>query len=290
MDVSGIVIDEAKCTACGACVAECPAYVLALADGAASIVGEERCIVCAHCVAVCPEGAVTLGQLPGLGESLDQTLTANPRAVEQLIRSRRSIRSYTDEPVSDDDLGRLLDAARYAPSAHNHQPWQFNVIRGRDQLAALGEAVAGFMESVLHQLSDRQRREALAAVVPPAVFESLQNMAPSFRLIVKSQSAGLDMVFRGAPALIVIHSPRSIGSGVEDAHYAAANVMLLAHAMGLGTCLVGYLVGSARYSPQVAAAARVPPENEIGAALVVGYPRHPYPRIVPRRQPPVQWR
>jgi len=287
--VERIVIDAEHCTACGACVAECPVHVLTLAQDRVTVVAGERCIVCGHCVAVCPQSVVSLAELPGAGIELDQALVVDRRALAQLIRSRRSIRSYTDEPVSDEDLATLVDVARYAPSAHNAQAWEFNVIRGRDKLAPIAAAVAGFLESVLKQLADARAREALAGMLPPGTVDALQEMTPTFRLIVEAHRQGVDVIFRGAPAAIIIHSPRSAHSGVEDAHYAAANIMLVAHGMGLGTCLIGFLVGPARYNPAIAAAAGVPTRNEIGAALVVGHPRHAFRRIPPRREPPISW-
>ena len=45
------------------------------------------------------------------------------------LHSRRSVRNYTDKPVSESDIHTLLDAAMIAPSAGNAQPWQFVVIR-----------------------------------------------------------------------------------------------------------------------------------------------------------------
>lgn len=56
------------------------------------------------------------------------------------VLSRRSIRMYTDEPVSDDLVTRLLQAAMAAPSAGNQQPWDFVVIRDRDVLERIPEA------------------------------------------------------------------------------------------------------------------------------------------------------
>ena len=54
-----------------------------------------------------------------------------------LIHARRSIRAYTPEAVSDDDVAEILDAAMAAPSAGNQQPWHFVVIRDRALLAAV---------------------------------------------------------------------------------------------------------------------------------------------------------
>ena len=55
-----------------------------------------------------------------------------------LIKKRRSIRKYTDEPVSDEAIRTMLEAAMAAPSADNLQPWEFIVVRDpglRQQLA-----------------------------------------------------------------------------------------------------------------------------------------------------------
>jgi nitroreductase/NAD-dependent dihydropyrimidine dehydrogenase PreA subunit len=286
--VSDVIIDIDKCVGCGACVAECPAYVLALANEKSSVVAAERCIVCGHCAAVCPQEAISLSGF-GSGEALDHALMPEPGAVMELIRSRRSVRAYTDEPVSDEDLKTLLDAARYAPTGHNAQAWHFTVIRGSDKMAKLRNAVVDYMDGILHTLADRQRREQLAAMVPADVFEGLQEMVPSLRAVVQAHRAGLDVIFRGAPALIVLHVPRVALTGVEDCHYGAGNIMLMAHAMGLGTCLVGFLVGPARNSREISAAIGIPRENEVAAALVIGHPKYRYRRVAPRREVPVTW-
>ena len=56
------------------------------------------------------------------------------------IFSRRSIRKYTDEPVSEDDIKTMLEAAMAAPSANNSQPWHFVVVTKRATLDELAEA------------------------------------------------------------------------------------------------------------------------------------------------------
>jgi len=56
------------------------------------------------------------------------------------IMTRHSVRAYTSEPVSDADVETILRAAMAAPSASNQQPWQFIVLRDRDQLTAVAGA------------------------------------------------------------------------------------------------------------------------------------------------------
>jgi nitroreductase len=58
----------------------------------------------------------------------------------ETILARRSIRKYTDEPVSEDDITDLLEAAMAAPSASNRRPWHFITVTERDTLDRLAEA------------------------------------------------------------------------------------------------------------------------------------------------------
>lgn len=59
------------------------------------------------------------------------------------IRARRNVRSFLDQPISDHDLDRILEAGRRSPSSTNQQRWDFVVVTDRDQLQALAEVWRG---------------------------------------------------------------------------------------------------------------------------------------------------
>jgi nitroreductase len=61
--------------------------------------------------------------------------------VTKAILSRRSIRKYTEEPVSDTDIEALLIAAMHAPSAVNEQPWHFVVIKDKNTLREVSRLI-----------------------------------------------------------------------------------------------------------------------------------------------------
>lgn len=63
-------------------------------------------------------------------------------SVLEVIRKRRSIRAYKPEPVKDEHLKLLLEAARLAPSAGNRQPWRFIVVRDPELKKRVAEAAA----------------------------------------------------------------------------------------------------------------------------------------------------
>jgi nitroreductase len=59
------------------------------------------------------------------------------------ITSRRNVRSYTSQPVSAEDLDRILEAGRRSPSSRNTQPWDFVLVTEREQLQELAKVWVG---------------------------------------------------------------------------------------------------------------------------------------------------
>ena len=74
----------------------------------------------------------------------------------EVILGRRSIRKYSEKPVSDEEVKRLLEAAMAAPSAHNKQPWHFIVVRGKETLLEIPK---------FHNYSKMLEQAALAIIV-----------------------------------------------------------------------------------------------------------------------------
>ncbi len=64
-----------------------------------------------------------------------------------LIKTRRSIRRYTADPISEQEINKILEAGRWAPSASNSQPWKFIVLRGPEARKKLAGALpwGGFL-------------------------------------------------------------------------------------------------------------------------------------------------
>jgi nitroreductase len=62
--------------------------------------------------------------------------------VNEAVRIRRSVRSYEDREIPEEDLNTILNAARLAPSARNNQSWKFIVVRDKEKREALAKAAA----------------------------------------------------------------------------------------------------------------------------------------------------
>jgi len=145
----------------------------------------------------------------------------------EAILSRRSVRKFSGEPISDSDIKKILEAAMAAPSARNQQPWHFILVKDKEQLGRLSEA----------NPYARMVKEAAVAIVV---------------------CGDLDL-------------ERSKGFWPIDCANASQNILLAAHALGLGA------VWTALY----------PREDRVaGARNVLGLPENIIPlNIIPIGHP-----
>lgn len=143
-----VVITQEKCTGCGACARDCLRGLLVVEEGRARV-REGYCIRCGHCAAVCPAGAV---RLVGGGEDAPAdyrpaAFDVDPAVLRNAMKFRRSVRQFRPEPVGEEALAALLDAARYAPTGGNRQGNRF-ILLDRERPAVT--------ELVLRTLAERR--------------------------------------------------------------------------------------------------------------------------------------
>ncbi|MGE4553856.1 MAG: nitroreductase family protein, partial [Desulfovibrionaceae bacterium] len=217
---------------------------------------KKHCIACGHCVTVCPRGALRLRLLPeGDTPDIDPALIPSPEQVEQFIKSRRSIRSFKKKPVPKKTMLRLLDTARYAPSAKNAQPVRWRVYNDPARIQELAGLVVAWMAE--HRLY-------------PGVVRAWEN--------------GEDKVLRHAPHLVLAYAPVDSADPAADCSIAATYLELAAHAHGIGACWAGFLMNAAERFEPVIRALNLPEGMRAYAALMLGYPKFKYVRI-PARNP-----
>jgi len=183
--------------------------------------------------------------------------------VDDAIAGRRAVRQYTREAVARDLILHLIDAAVHAPSAVNQQPWTFTVIRD---------------PGVLDRISEEAKRHLLASAGNAA------GAADRFRA--QFEDPGFH-VFYHAPVLVLISAAAAGPWIVEDCALAAENLMLAAHAAGLGTCWIGVAQGYLG-SAEGKRALGLPDAWMPVAPIIVGHAAAPAP-AVPRNAPQIHW-
>ena len=274
-----INVDPGKCISCGDCATACPA-IFHLGDEKVQVVDEEHCTLCGHCLALCPVEAISIQELePKEFPALPADLKINPETLGTFLRSRRSCRVFADKEIPRQVLEKLIDMARYAPSGHNSQNFEFVVVQNRELVRTLAQRTATFFGNLYKMLS------APGVTLPPW----LQTHMRGFRLNWEYYQEGKDRIFRNAPALIVIHALTENASAAQNCHLAMAHIMFQAHAMELGTCIIGYFITAAERDPSIVKELEIPKENKIFTCCTVGYPVLKFRKLVQRKPPSVRW-
>ncbi len=150
--------------------------------------------------------------------------------VFEAIFNRRSIRKFIDKPVEEDKVARVLDAARWAPSIGNLQEWQFIIVRDPGRKLQLAEAALG------------QYWIAQSSVI----------------IVVLTKNDRVTRAYgkRGEELYVK-----------QDAAAAIQNMLLAAHALGLGACWV-----SVFEEPAVERILKIPSQIDVHALIPIGYP------------------
>ena len=214
------VVDEQNCTRCGECVTDCPARIISMADGGFPVITPEKeaaCYRCQHCLAICPTGAVSiLGLKPAASRPLQGNFPA-PEQLETLIKGRRAVRRYREENLEPELLQYLLEVAWHAPTGVNSRQVHFTVVDDRAKLALL-------RDEVMTGLSRLVRDNALP--------EGMGFYADFVRMWEEEQ---IDVIFRGAPHLLIASVPQQVPSPMPDCLIALSYFELFAQCNGVGT-------------------------------------------------------
>ncbi len=153
-----------------------------------------------------------------------------------LINQRQSDRKYSDRPVENEKLGRIIEAGRMAPSACNAQPWKFIVVNDPEVLAGVAAAAS-------------------------AKLLGMNTFVAQARVFI--------VIVRENPNI-----SSKIGGSVKDKDYsyidigiATENMCLQAKAEGLGSCIIGWFDESS-----IRKVLKIPSSKRIPVIISIGYP------------------
>lgn len=171
--------------------------------------------------------------------------------LDELIKGRRSIRSFTDQCVEPELIKELIDLAVWAPTGSNLQPWAFAVVENKE---------------LLKRWSDLAKQHHLERVGNGGIVATYKTILgkPEYH------------VFHNAPVLVAIYGDTRSPNYREDCTMVAYNLMLAAHSRGLGSCWIGFAVASGNL-PEIKEALGVPEGFKAVSSVILGYPRDTSP-------------
>lgn len=286
-------IDPEKCSGCGQCLTVCPDRTISLVAGKAAVTGE-RCLGCGHCLAVCPTGAVNVAAIAADSLSfnsfqLDQRWLPwgkfDPAQLVRLLASRRSCRHYQERPVSRELLLDLVKAGTTAPSGTNSQKWTFTILAQRRQVEELGGHIARFFAKLNRLAANPAARLISRLFGNDALGKYHRRYSQSISEGLREwREDGRDLLFHGATAVIVVGSEIGASCPAEDALLATQNILLTAHALGLGSCLIGFAVAALEREAGIKDGLGIPRAEKVYAVIALGWPTEKYQRLSGRKQ------
>ena len=189
-------------------------------------------------------------------------------SIIQGINSLRSVRNFKRDLVPEEVIRAILKAATRAASGSNSQPWEFVVVRDPTMKARLTEPM---LRTWLARLGGGRRMSGPLKEVYDDATEMLRNT-------------------KDVPVIIYCCFDSNRVSKSEEVRYASIfpavqNLMLAAHAMGLGTCLTVHGSTSTRGEPEVKKILSIPDNIKIACLVYLGYPGV---KLGPPRRKPVE--
>ena len=174
-----------------------------------------------------------------------------------LMRERRSIRRFKADTLPDGTIDRLIEAARWAPSASNRQPFRFMAIEQPETRARMAELVRAAVRTSVERLPEEER----ARVATYA--EDFVRFEPAPLVLVAYHRAGnLLTGWLGLPP------ERDVGA-LASVSAAIMNLLLAAHALGLGAC---WMTGPLLAALELETLLGIPSGWSLSAVVPVGVP------------------
>ena len=288
-----VMIDRDLCSGCGACVDVCPFENISLIGSKAEFKGD-TCLSCGHCAAACQQGAI---RVPAVDEGMGayKTFTADRRwlphgqydivGLVRLMGSRRSCRSFIDRPVDRSLLEDLVKIGITAPSGTNSQQWTFTIVPTRTAVTVFANHISSFFKKLNAMAEKTFLRTALKLIGKDELDQYYRRYYPIVRKAIEEcEESGKDSLFHGAAAAIIVGSKPGATCPAEDALLATQNILLAAHSIGLGSCLIGFAVSAIKEAPQIKPSIGIPADETVYAVIALGYPSECYETVAGRKK------
>ena len=259
--MNSIKIDKEKCIQCGLCINDCISGCIEFDDdNYPKITNSSHCLKCQHCLCICPQGALSFND-----KNPENSENVSTKNLLSLIKSRRSIRKYKDEELTEEEFQKIKDMLPYIPTGCNSHKLHFSIVEKKSVMNTLKEKVN---TKILKFLNNK--------VLSPVV--------KHFEVYKKAFEKGEDIIFRNVPHMIVVSSPITAPCAPQDPIIALSYIELYAQSLGLGTCWCGYAEICIKLFPELCEILEIPKGYTPVYAMLLGKPDVKYQRV-PQPEP-----
>lgn len=256
-------VDYEKCIKCGLCIDNCPTKAIACDEyKSPKMENPKNCMKCQHCLTLCPVGAISILDKNPNDSALVKQINSDD--ILNLIQSRRSIRNYKQENVNPEIIQKLKDMLNFVPTGKNNHSLHFS-----------------FIEDI--EVMDEFRIKVNNAIINFLNSKPIKFLSEKFKKFEKMQKAildGNDVIFRGAPHLVVACAPVNSSCPQQDGVIALSYFELYANSLGLGTCWCGYAQAVLKFFPEFCEYLQIPKGYAPIYVMLFGYKNIEHKRVI----------
>ena len=282
--ISKITINNESCKRCGRCARVCPANVYTYDKGEVpKVVKAYHCIQCGHCIDVCEADALQHADFPPEHiHRVQKELIPSPESLMELIKSRRSNRTITEQPISTEALTDIIEAAYVAPTSENSRKVVVTMLEGAE-IQAVEDATMKFFLKLASVLMSTPIRP-----LTKLFLRDLYNEAAELYRFERKWKAGQRPCTCNAKALLVISTPKKYDFGWQDCNMAYQNASLMAEAHGVSQVYMGLVQVAFKFIGQrkTEDLLHLPPGHKPFAIMALGMPAFYYPKYTDKPKNP----
>ncbi|MBN1524151.1 MAG: nitroreductase family protein [Spirochaetales bacterium] len=198
------------------------------------------------------------------------------------------MRQYTKKDISKEELEKILEVMRYAPSGHNAQPCEYIILKDREMIKMISDLTIQSFRSFRNLM---RFRKLLKPFVSKSLYEIMDSKSTALGMedMIQRYASGEDVIFFDAPAVILVHVPDMGGLSYVDSTIAATYGMLAAHALGIGSCWMGFAMMAATKNKKLFKTLYIPKGRLIAGIFTLGYPKNKFHRLPVRNPVKATW-
>jgi nitroreductase/NAD-dependent dihydropyrimidine dehydrogenase PreA subunit len=288
--MKAVSIDYDKCNVCSVCI-QTSRTCFSKKGGRIEIEADDKtCMLCGHCVAACPSAAIT-HNIMGMSNfpAIEKGKLIRTDDLVRLIRERRSHRSFTKKKLRKQDIEKLVDTVRYAPTGHNDQTVELIIIQNPERRKSLSDLAVDFCAVIAKQNAEKLASLRANGKGSPEEIAQLEEVVEFRRMLVQARDAGFDPLLYEAPAVAIFHSTTQTATPKDNCVIAATTMGLLARTMGLATTYIALFEHAGNYYAPLRDELGLPQGHKVFSVLVIGYPKIKYLRAVDRKPTRTRW-
>lgn len=248
------IVNKEKCIHCGLCEKDCASGIINLDENKFPYIkrdDEKYCMKCQHCLAICPAGAISVcGNNPENSDICDNNLPADEQVLN-LIQHRKSIRSYKPENLDKATMQKLKDMLKYSPTGCNNHKLHISMIEDIEVMDKFRDYTNEVIKKVL-----------LSNILSP--------ITKKFGKYRQAFEEGKDVIFRGAPHMVVVSVPVTAPCAPVDPIILLSYFELYAQSLGVGTLWCGFAEIALKLIPELCEYLEIPNGYKVGYVMLFG--------------------